>query len=164
MYNKFSMGNCGEHAAAKFGIPRESQDEHAISSYKRAARAWESGAFKNEIAPVVIKEKKGEKIVNEDEEFKRVVYDKVPSLRSAFKKDGTITAANSSSLNDGASALILMSSDMAKEIGVRPLARILCESWCKPCDFPDCFLQHSLMLVLILLIFLRPLLLLYLKL
>jgi acetyl-CoA C-acetyltransferase len=126
VYNKFSMGNCGEAAAAKFNIPRESQDEHAINSYKRAAKAWELGAFKNEIAPVVIKGKKGDVVVNEDEEYKRVVYDKVPTLRAAFKKDGSITAANSSSLNDGASALILMSADMAKELGVKPLARVLC--------------------------------------
>lgn len=128
VYNKFSMGNCGEHSATKFGISRESQDEHAISSYKRAAAAWEAGAFKNEVAPVVIKGKKGETVVSQDEEYKRIVYDKVPTLRTAFKKDGSITAANSSSLNDGASALILMSAEKAKELGIKPLARIVCKS------------------------------------
>jgi len=139
VYNKFSMGNCGEAAAAKFNIPRESQDEHAISSYKRAAKAWELGAFKNEIAPVVVKGKKGDVVVNEDEEYKRVVFDKIPTLRAAFKKDGSITAANSSPLNDGASALILMSADMAKELGVKPLARILsfADAGVDPIDFPE---------------------------
>jgi len=139
VYNKFSMGNCGEHAAKKFGISRESQDEHAINSYKRAARAWEAGAFDNEVAPVVIKSKKGETIVREDEEFKRVAFDKVSTLRPAFMKDGSITAANSSTLNDGASALILMSAERARELGVKPLAKILsfADTGVDPIDFPE---------------------------
>jgi acetyl-CoA C-acetyltransferase len=163
VYNKFAMGHCGEHAAAKFGISRESQDEHAINSYKRAARAWETGAFKNEIAPVVVKGKKGETVVNEDEEFKRVIFDKVPTLRPVFKKDGSITAANSSSLNDGASALILMSAEMAKELGVKPLAKILCKAFTRKQTNKPSYtyrsLQLLLMRVLIPLIFQRPLLL-----
>lgn len=132
IYNNFAMGNCGEHAAAKHGIDRQSQDSHAIESYKRAARAWETGAFDNEIVPVTVKGKKGDTIVREDEEYKRVIFDKVPTLRSAFKTGGTITAANSSPLNDGASALILMSAEKARELGLKPLAKVVCKqnnSW-----------------------------------
>lgn len=126
IYNNFAMGNCGESAAAKYNISRESQDAHAIESYRRAERAWKSGAFDAEIVPVTVKGKKGDTVVREDEEYKRVIYEKVPSLRSAFKKDGTITAANSSPLNDGASALILMSAEKAKELGLTPLAKVVC--------------------------------------
>lgn len=122
------MGNCGEHSAEKFGITRESQDAHAIESYKRAERAWAAGAFQEEIAPVTVKGKKGDTIVAEDEEYKRVIYAKIPTLNPSFKKNGgTITPANSSSLNDGASALILMSAEKAKELGLKPLARVVCE-------------------------------------
>lgn len=124
------MGNCGEHAAEKHNISRESQDAHCIESYKRAERAWKNGAFDAEIAPVVIKGKKGDTIVKEDEEYKRVIYEKVPTLNPSFKKGGTITPANSSSLNDGASALILMSAEKAKELGVKPLAKVICECQC----------------------------------
>lgn len=126
VYNKFAMGNCGEAAAEKHQISRESQDAHAIESYRRAERAWKSGAFDAEIAPVTIKGKKGDTIVKEDEEYKRVIYEKIPTLNTSFKKGGTITPANSSSLNDGASALILMSAAKAKELGVTPLAKVLC--------------------------------------
>ena len=127
-YNKFAMGNCGEHSAEKFGITRESQDAHAIETYKRAERAWKAGVFKEEIAPVTIKSKKGDTIVEEDEEYKRVIYEKIPTLNPSFKKNGgTITPANSSSLNDGASALILMSAEKAKELGLKPLAKVICE-------------------------------------
>lgn len=123
------MGNCGEAAAEKHQISRESQDSHCIESYKRAERAWKAGAFDAEIAPVVIKGKKGDTVVKEDEEYKRVIYEKVPTLNPSFKKQGgTITPANSSSLNDGASALILMSAEKAKELGVTPLAKVICES------------------------------------
>lgn len=120
------MGNCGESAAVKHGITRESQDEHAIASYRRAEQAWKSGAFDAEIVPITVKGKKGDTIVREDEEYKRIIYDKVPSLRSAFKQGGSITAANSSPLNDGASALILMSAEKAKELGLTPLAKVIC--------------------------------------
>ena len=103
-------------------------DEHCIESYRRAERAWKDGAFKAEIAPVTVKGKKGDTVVSEDEEYKRIIYEKVPTLRSAFKKDGGITAANSSPLNDGASALILMSAEKAKELGLKPLAKVVCKS------------------------------------
>ena len=123
-----AMGMCGEETAAKHSISRESQDAHAIESYKRAARAWENGAFSEEIAPVTVKGKKGDVVVTEDEEYKKALFDKIPTLRPAFKKDGgTITAANSSKLNDGASAVILMSEVKAKELGLKPLAKIICK-------------------------------------
>ena len=120
------MGNCAEHAAVKHGISREDQDAHAIESYRRSERAWQSGAFDAEIAPITVPGKKGDTIVREDEEYKRIIYEKVPTLRSAFKKDGSITAANSSPLSDGASALILMSASKAQELGLKPLAKIIC--------------------------------------
>lgn len=120
------MGNCGETAATKFKISRESQDAHAIESYKRAARAWANGAYDAEVAPVTIKGKKGDTVVKEDEEYKRVIFEKVPTLRPSFKKDGSITAANSSPLSDGASALVLTSAEKAKDLGLRPLARVVC--------------------------------------
>jgi acetyl-CoA C-acetyltransferase len=127
VYNNFAMGNCGEVSAEKYNISRASLDEHAIESYKRAARAWKEGVFDAEIAPVTIKGKKGDTVIKEDEEYKKVIFDKVPSLKSAFKSGGRITAANSSNLNDGASALILMSAEKAKELGVKPLAKVVCE-------------------------------------
>jgi len=138
VYNNFAMGNCGESAAEKHGITRESQDAHAIESYKRADRAWKDGVFDAEIAPITVKGKKGDIIVKEDEEYKKVIFDKVPTLKSAFKQDGTITAANSSNLNDGASALILMSADKAKELGLRPLAKVVsyADAGVEPIDFP----------------------------
>lgn len=126
VYNDFAMGNCGEVAAEKHQIPRESQDAHAIESFRRAERAWKSGAFDAEIAPVTIKGKKGDTIVVEDEQYKRAVYEKIPTLNPVFKKGGTITPANSSPLNDGASALILMSAEKAKGLGLQPLAKVVC--------------------------------------
>lgn len=139
VYNNFAMGNCGEVAAEKHGISRQSLDEHAIESYKRAARAWKEGAFDAEIVPITVKGKKGDTIVREDEEYNRVIFDKVPTLKSAFKQGGVITAANSSPLSDGASALVLMSADKAKELGITPLAKII--SWADagvdPIDFPE---------------------------
>ncbi|KAF8897462.1 Thiolase, N-terminal domain-containing protein [Infundibulicybe gibba] len=138
VYNNFAMGNCGEATAEKCNISREAQDAHAIESYKRADRAWKSGAFDAEIVPVVIKGKKGDITVREDEEYKRIIFDKVPSLRSAFKQGGTITAANSSPLSDGASALILMSAEKARELGVQPLAKVIsyADAGVDPVDFP----------------------------
>jgi len=139
VYNQFAMGNCGEHSAVKHEITRQDQDAHAIESYKRSERAWKSGAFDAEIAPVTVPGKKGDTIVKEDEEYKRIIYERVPSLRSAFKKDGSITAANSSPLSDGASALILMSAEKAQELGLKPLAKVI--SWADagvdPIDFPE---------------------------
>lgn len=129
MYNHCAMGLCCEDTASKQGITRESQDAHCIESYKRAAAAWKAGAFTEEIAPVIVKGKKGEVVITEDEEYKKVLFDKIPNLKPAFKKDGgTVTAANSSGLNDGASAVILMTEAKAKELGLKPLARILCMS------------------------------------
>jgi len=139
VYNQFAMGNCGEHAAERHGISRQDQDAHAIESYKRSEKAWKSGAFDAEIAPVTVPGKKGDTIVREDEEYKRVIYEKVPSLRSAFKKDGSITPANSSPLSDGASALILMSAERAQQLGLTPLAKVI--SWADagvdPIHFPE---------------------------
>lgn len=126
-YNNQAMGNCGESAAEKHNISREAQDAHAVESYRRAERAWKAGVFDAEVAPITVKGKKGDTIVKEDEEYKRVIYEKVPTLRSAFKQGGSITAANSSPLNDGASALIIMSAEKAKELGLTPLAKIICE-------------------------------------
>ncbi|KAJ7276283.1 peroxisomal 3-ketoacyl-CoA-thiolase [Mycena haematopus] len=138
VYNNQAMGNCGESAAEKLGISREAQDEHAIESYRRAERAWAANAFAAEIAPLTVKGKKGDTIVKEDEEYKRVIYEKVPSLKSAFKQGGSITAANSSPLNDGASALVLMSAEKAKELGITPLAKIIsyADAGVEPIDFP----------------------------
>jgi len=139
VYNNFAMGNCGERAAEKHGITREALDSHALESYARAARAWKEGAFDAEIVPITIKGKKGDIVVREDEEYKKVIPDKVPSLRSAFKQGGIITAANSSPLSDGASALILMSASKAEELGLKPLAKVI--SWADagvdPIDFPE---------------------------
>ncbi|PPQ77266.1 hypothetical protein CVT25_010848 [Psilocybe cyanescens] len=139
VYNNFAMGNCGESSAVKHGISRESADSHALESYARAARAWKAGAFDAELVPITIKGKKGDIVVKEDEEYKKVLPEKVPTLRSAFKQGGIITAANSSPLSDGASALILMSASKAEELGLKPLARVI--SWADagtlPIDFPE---------------------------
>jgi len=139
VYNDFHMGNCAENAARKHDISREDQDGHAIESYKRAERAYQAKAFEAEIVPVSIKDKKGkETLVTEDEEYKKVLFEKIPSLKPAFQKDGTITAANASNLNDGASALILMSAARAEELGLKPLARIIAhaDAALPPIDFP----------------------------
>ncbi|TPX64985.1 hypothetical protein SpCBS45565_g05487 [Spizellomyces sp. 'palustris'] len=125
VYSQVHMGTCAEETAVEYGISREQQDEHAITSYKRAAAAWEKGLFKEEVVPVTIKDRKGEKIIAEDEEFKNIKYDKVPSLKSAFLKGGSVTAANSSTLNDGASALLLTTAQKAASLNLKPLARIL---------------------------------------
>jgi acetyl-CoA C-acetyltransferase len=137
-YNNQAMGVCGESATEKYNISRESQDSHAIESYKRAARAWESGAFSAETIPVTVKGKKGDTIVKEDEEYKRIIFEKVPALRSAFKQGGAITAANSSPLSDGASALVVMSKEKAQELGLKPLAKIVsyADAGVQPIDFP----------------------------
>ncbi|KAF7331969.1 Acetyl-CoA acetyltransferase [Mycena kentingensis (nom. inval.)] len=138
VYNNQAMGNCGESAAVKLDISRSVQDDHAIESYKRAERAWAAGAFDAEIVPITVKGKKGDTIVKEDDEYKRVIYEKVPGLKSAFKQGGSITAANSSPLSDGASALILMSAEKAKELGLTPLAKVVsyADAGVEPVDFP----------------------------
>ena len=124
-YSKEMMGTCGDATAAKYNITREQQDEFAINSYKKSAAAWQAGKFENEIVPVEIPQRKGDPILfKEDEEYKNVNFDKVPGLRAVFSKDGTVTAANASTINDGASALILMSMDKATELGLNPLAKV----------------------------------------
>ena len=124
-YNQFAMGNCADNTAKEMNISREAQDEYAINSYKRSAAAWEAGKFAEEIVPVEVPQRKGDAlVVNEDEEYKNVRFDKITSLRPVFSKDGTVTAANASTINDGASAIILMSEEKVKELGVKPIAKI----------------------------------------
>ena len=124
-YYKFAMGNCADNTAKEMNISREDQDEYAVNSYKRAAAATESGHFKHEIVPVEVPQRKGDPLkIEEDEEYKRVNFDKIPSLRPVFSKEGTVTAANASTINDGASALVLMSKQKAEELGLVPIARI----------------------------------------
>ncbi|MFN3135289.1 MAG: thiolase family protein, partial [Candidatus Kryptonium sp.] len=126
VYNDFHMGNAGELCAKECNISREEQDEFAVLSYKRALEAIEKGYFKNEIVPVPVPQPKGEPmIVSEDEEPKKVIFDKIPKLKPAFDPNGTITAANASKINDGAAALVLMSKEKANELGIKPLARIV---------------------------------------
>lgn len=125
VYNEFLMGNCADHTAREMGITREMQDEYAIRSYKLSAESTEAGRFKNEIVPVEIPQRKGDPIVmDEDEEFRNVVFEKIPQLRPAFHKEGTVTAANASTINDGAAAMVIMSKQKAEELGVKPIARI----------------------------------------
>ncbi|SIS96288.1 acetyl-CoA C-acyltransferase [Belliella pelovolcani] len=125
VYYKFPMGNCADNTAKEMNISREDQDNYAIQSYTRSAEAWKNGAFKDEVIPVELTGRKGEKIIiDEDEEFKNVMFDKIPSLRPVFDKEGTVTAANASTMNDGASALILMSKEKVQELGVTPIAKI----------------------------------------
>tara|TARA_B100001057_G_C22786676_1_gene925867 strand:- start:36 stop:1217 length:1182 start_codon:yes stop_codon:yes gene_type:complete len=126
VYNSTHMGNCAELCAKEHNISREEQDNFAIESYNRSARAWAEGAFQDEVIPVVIPQRKGDPItVDTDEEFSQVKMEKVRSLRPAFQKDGTITAANASTLNDGASALILASEEAVKANEWTPIARIV---------------------------------------
>lgn len=125
-YSKEMMGTFGDLCAKENNISREEQDEFAINSYKKSAAAWQAGKFDNEIVPVEIPQRKGDPIIfKEDEEYKNVNFDKVPGLRAVFTKDGTVTAANASTINDGASALVLMSLDKANELGLKPLAKIV---------------------------------------
>jgi len=125
-YNQQAMGVCADLCATEHQVTREEQDEFAIESYKRSAAAWEAGKFDNEVVPVEIPQRRGEPIVvNEDEEFKNIKLDKVTALRPAFSKDGTATAANSSTINDGAGAMILMSREKAESLGLVVLATII---------------------------------------
>ncbi len=125
VYNEFMMGSCADNTAKEMGITREMQDEFAINSYKRTAASSEAGLFKDEIIPVEIPQRKGDSVVmNEDEEFKNVFFDKIPKLRPAFNKDGTVTAANASTINDGAAAMVLMSKQKVEELGLTPIAKI----------------------------------------
>jgi acetyl-CoA C-acetyltransferase len=125
-YGNVPMGNCAELCAKEYAITREAQDEFAIESYKKTAAAWESGKFSEEVTPVAVPQKKGDpKMVHEDEEFKNVFMDKIPSLRPAFDKEGTITAANASKLNDGASAMVLASKEVVTKHNLKPIAKIV---------------------------------------
>jgi len=124
-YDNNAMGVCADACALEYDFSREDQDAFAIQSYKRSAAAWESGKFNNEIVPVEVPQRRGEPIVvSKDEEYTNVVLDKIPSLRPAFTKEGTVTAANASTINDGAGAMVLMSAEKAKELGLKTLAKI----------------------------------------
>jgi len=125
VYNKVHMGICAEKCAIEMNISRKKQDDFAIESYNKSSKAWIEGKFKEEITPVEIN-KRGEKIlIEEDEEFKNVKLEKIPKLRPVFDKEGTVTAANASTLNDGASALVIMSAEKAKELNIKPIAKII---------------------------------------
>ena len=129
VYNNFHMGSAGELCATECSISRDQQDEFAIESYKRAINARDKGWFKDEIVPIKVVGRKGEAtMVDSDEELGKVNFDKISQLRPVFAKDGTITAANASSINDGAAALLLMSEEKAKELGMSPIAKILSHS------------------------------------
>ena len=125
VYNKVHMGNCAELCAKEMNFSREQQDAFAIESYNRSSKAWAGGKFSDEIIPVSVPQRRGDAlIISEDEEFKNVKMDKIPNLRPVFDKDGTVTAANASTLNDGAAALVLMNAEKASELGLKPLAKI----------------------------------------
>jgi len=126
VYNDYHMGNAAELCAKECNISREEQDEFAMESYKRAAKAWENGHFKEEVIPVEVPQRRGDAIiVSEDEEYKNVKMEKIPTLRPVFQKEGSVTAANASTLNDGASALIICSKEKAEELGIKPIAKIV---------------------------------------
>ena len=126
VYGGMAMGVCADATASKYGFSREEQDAFAIASYQRSAAAWSEVNFQQEVVPVQIPQKKGDPIIfSQDEEYKNVKFDKIPSLRAVFTKDGTVTAANASTINDGAAATILMSEAKVKELGITPLARIV---------------------------------------
>lgn len=126
IYNHCAMGVCSDSTAKEMNISRQDQDNYAINSYKRSAASWAAGKFKDEIIPVEIVSKKGDiTLFAEDEEYKNVNFDKIPGLKPVFTKEGTATAANSSTINDGAAAVILMSKEKAKELGLTPIAKIL---------------------------------------
>lgn len=125
-FDQVAMGVFADATAVKHQLSREEQDAFAIESYRRAAKAWESGAMQNEVVPVAVPQRRGEDIIiAEDEEYTNVKLEKIPQLRPAFSKEGTVTAANASTINDGAAALVLMSEEKAKELGIKPLATLL---------------------------------------
>ena len=126
VYNQVHMGVCADQCADEHHISRKDQDDFAIESYQRAAKAWTAGNFNEEIVPVAVPQRRGEDIiVSEDEEYKNIKLEKIPQLRAVFNKEGTVTAANASTLNDGASALVLMSKEKAEELHIRPIAKVV---------------------------------------
>lgn len=125
VYHQTAMGVSADNTATEHKITREEQDAFAIESYTRAANAWKAGKFADEVVPVTVKTRKGDVIVSEDEQFKAANFEKMPSLKPVFTKEGTVTAANASAINDGAAALVLMSAEKAKELGLKPLAKVL---------------------------------------
>lgn len=138
VYSKVPMGNCAEICAKEHNITREEQDAFAIESYRRAASAWDSGKFDDEIVGVPVPQRKGDPIVvTKDEEFTNVFLDKIPGLKPAFDKEGTITAANASTLNDGASALVLASAEAVEKYGLKPIAKLL--SYADAAQAPEWF-------------------------
>lgn len=125
VYDQHAMGVCADACADKHEFSREDQDAFAIQSYERSAAAWAEGKFADEVVPVQVPQRRGEPIqVSEDEEYRNVKMEKIPALRPAFTKEGTVTAANASTINDGAAAMVLMSAEKAKELGVKPIAKI----------------------------------------
>jgi acetyl-CoA C-acetyltransferase len=124
-YEKVAMGVCADECATEYDFSREDQDAFAIESYNRSAKAWSEGKFADEVVPVEIPQRRGEPIIfSEDEEYKNVKMEKIPALRAAFTKEGTVTAANASTINDGGAALVLMSAEKAAELNITPLAKI----------------------------------------
>jgi len=137
-YDQNAMGVCADACATKYEFSREEQDAYAIQSYERSAEAWETGKFNNEVVPVEVPQRRGEPIiVVKDEEYTNVRIDKIPQLRPAFTKDGTVTAANASTINDGAGAMVLMSKEKADELGLKPLATI--KSYADAAQEPEWF-------------------------
>ena len=125
-YDQNAMGVCADTCAVEYGFTREEQDAFAMQSYRRSSEAWKSGKFENEVVPVEVPQRRGEPILfAEDEEYKNVKMEKIPQLRPAFSKDGTVTAANASTINDGAGAMVLMSKTKADELGLKPIASII---------------------------------------
>lgn len=138
VYCNEAMGVLGDKCADKYNFSREDQDNYAIESYKRSSNAWKEGKFNNEIVPVEINLRNGEKLeINQDEEYKNINFEKVPKLRPAFGKDGTVTAANASTISDGASSLILMSKEKCSELNLAPIATI--KYYCDAAQDPDWF-------------------------
>jgi len=137
-YDQNAMGVCADACATKYEFSREEQDAYAIQSYERSAEAWATGKFNNEVVPVEVPQRRGEPIiVVKDEEYTNVRMDKIPQLRPAFTKDGTVTAANASTINDGAGAMVLMSKEKADELGLKPLATI--KSYADAAQEPEWF-------------------------
>ena len=138
VYCNEAMGVLGDKCADKYNFSREDQDNYAIESYKRSSNAWKEGKFNNEIVPVEINLRNGEKLeINQDEEYKNINFEKVPKLRPAFGKDGTVTAANASTISDGASSLILMSKEKCSELKLTPIATV--KYYCDAAQDPDWF-------------------------